>query len=595
MGFIKKIISFNGAEAFKDTVKRFPLSSICCFVGFVIVILAIHGVWDDWDIKEKNLARIFLLMLLGYFWFGIVQLIDESHALNTFKRIGLSIAGIVPLALIVFGDTDEFFRLFFIVPALLLLISVAPYILKKSDNDSFWVFNRYVWFGVAVSYLGAMLMAGGIAAAIAAVKYLFDAKIEEEVFGDILALSATIVGPIYALSFVPKRFDQGDEECHAPTQVGFLTNWILAPLAIIYMAILYAYFIKIGITWEIPKGQLSFMITGFIGVGLATFLISWPQRETGSKALKLLVKYFFPAMVVPVVMQAISIGMRIDQYGFTEKRYIVALSVLWFAFIAIGFMLKKLELKHIPLSLALLLLIASWGPWSARDVSGFSQLSRMEKVLTENGLYENGQVMKLRKGQELSYEKRVQISGIADYIFSHDHEFAGYKTQYKFFKALNINHISKWERKSNNNVVQDGRFTLNFSNNNAYRGIVDVQKADFYMPNFSIGVNKGQPIEVDGNSFATNLKDNVVTITWNDRVDLTKDLSEIVSGMIVEYGTSNGENSVKSRYNLGDPYELTLSNGNVRVLLMITNINGKMVDDKPEVNYVNGKAFIKIR
>jgi len=205
---------------------------------------------------------------------------------------------------------------------------------------------------------------------------LFDVRIGNDIFSDIFALSATIVGPIYALSFVPKKFDQGDETCHAPIQVGFITNWILAPLVIIYMGILYAYFVKIGVNWEIPKGQLSFMITGFIGIGLATYMISWPQRDTGGKLLQLMMKYFFSAMLIPVVMQAISIGARLDQYGFTEKRYVVAISVLWFAFIAVGFMLKKLDLKHIPLSLACLLLLASWGPWSARDVSAYSQIGK---------------------------------------------------------------------------------------------------------------------------------------------------------------------------------------------------------------------------
>ena len=575
---LKKISLLGNWEIFIETVKRFPLSSICGILSFCLAVYAIH---NKASINEEIIGRLVLSFALGYLWFGICQIYSEAKKLDAIKHGALAIIGFAPLLFITFGSTDEFFRLFFIFPALLLLIMVAPYILRRSNDESFWVFNRHVWFGVAISYIAAVLLAGGIAAALAAVKYLFGVKIPDELWGDIFAFCGLVLGPIYALSFVPSKFDYQDEECHTPDQVGFIVNWILAPLVLVYMAILYAYFIKIGVMQEIPKGQLSYMIVGFLGAGLVTYIVSWPLQKTGSRALKLISKFFFAAMIVPVVMQAVSIWMRIDQYGFTEKRYIVAMSVLWFAFIAIGFLTKKLQLKHIPLSLAILLLLGSWGPWSARDISASSQLDRLEKVLTENNLLKDGKVLSVPKGEELSYEARKNISGIADYVFRHKHEFHGFANQYKFFEKLGFNHVSKWDRKRNVSAVEFGRFNFNFNNRN-YNKPIDVREADFYIQNLRIQQKVSSKVKP---LVYAEFKDTVITITLQDYstvlIDVSAELQKLIDGSAL-----NGQRSLT-------PVEVSGENEKYKVRLKLRSILGEIKDGKPEIQYMNASAFIK--
>lgn len=582
--FFKKFSLQDNLEIFIDTVKRFPLSTICCFIGFIFIVLEIHN--HDF-IEKETLGRLILSFVLGYFWFGIVQIFAESKGLNAIKHGALAVLGFAPLLLITFGETSEFFRLAFIIPALFLLIMGAPYIGRKSDDESFWVYNRHVWFGVAVAWLASLLLAGGIAAALAAIKYLFDVKIANEIWGDIFAFCGVILGPIYALSFIPKAFDFRGTDCHTPTQVGFIVNWIFAPLVITYMAILYAYFIKIGITWDIPKGQLSFMIVGFIGAGLATYMIAWPIHKTGSKALQLIVKYFFIAMIIPIIFQAISIGMRINQYGFTEQRYVVAMSVFWFGFIAIGFILKKLQLKHIPLSLAVLLLLASVGPWSARDVSEWSQINRLESVLTEHGLFQDGRIIALDKGKELPYEVRKNISGIADYIFGHKHEFYGYDNQYKFFQKLNIQFISKWDRKTNALNIEDGRFNYNFPNNQ-YNKMIDVSDADYYFPNLNVSKssrhNDIHSAQQDRDVMAVYEDGNIVVSVKNYGVSKVK-FDEILKNIIQD--NKNAQ--------MKDNLILKGETSKYKFRLMMRNMSGEIVDEKPQLSYASGDLFIKLK
>ena len=583
--FLQRFSLSNNLQAFQDTVKRFPLCAICCVFAFIFAFLEIH---DVSFVKEETLGRLILTFALGFFWFGFMQILSESKKINSVKHIALALVGFVPLLFITFGSTDEFFRLFFIVPALMLLIMVAPYIKLWSSDESFWVFNRHVWFGVAVAYVASMLLAGGASAALAAIKYLFDVKVPHEFFGDIFAFCGFIVGPIYALSFVPSKFEFKDTECHTPPQVNFIVNWIFAPLVITYMAILYAYFIKIGVNWEIPKGQLSYMIVGFLGAGLATYMVAWPLHGKGGKALSLITKYFFPAMIIPVVMQAVSIGMRIEQYGFTEKRYAVAMAVIWFGFIAGGFLLKKLQLKHIPLSLAVLLLLASVGPWSARDVSEASQVGRLESVLEEHGLLVDGQIVGVEKDSKLSRDIQVNISGIADYVFAHKHEFYGYEDKYEFFKVLNFNHISKWARKVGAVDGDTGNFNFHF-NRIKNETALDMRNTDFYLPHLYFHSSKTDvtfKLYGDKDIVFSPTSDNKIIARIGGGSEITIDFNGVVKRLI--------KNSISVDMER-EPVIVMGKSGRYEVIMSAYNISGKVVDDKPEITSIAASVFIKLR
>ncbi len=585
--FFKKFSLENSFEAFVDTVKRFPLSSMCGMWAFVFVIIQLH--FKDW-MEDETVGRLILSFVLGYLWFGVCQIYAEAKNLNALKHGALAIIGFAPLLFITFGATDEFFRLVFIFPALLLLIMVAPFFLSKNTDESFWVFNRHLWFGVAVAIVASLLLMGGASAALAAIKYLFDVNIPEESFGDIVAFCSFVLGPIYALSFIPKAFEFKDSECHTPPQVGFIVSWIFAPLVITYMAILYAYFLKIGVTWDIPKGQLSYMIVGFIGIGLVTYLISWPfhgdgydGKQKGGRALNFIVKYFFAAMIIPVLVQAFSIGLRIHQYGVTEKRYVVAMAALWFGFIAVGFLIKKLQLKHIPLSLAILLLLGSVGPWSARDVSAWSQVGRLEAVLKKHNLLVDGKIVKAE--EELPFEVRKNISGISDYVFRHKHEFYGHENNYDFFKDLGFKYLSRWERKNDDLAINNERFNY-YSTTRNYGSALDVRGVDYYIQSQYIGISNSKKvirlddkvqIELKG------LRSNIMTISVVETGEKIRfDLNGAIEKLLKENTSKN----------LEKPVVVNAQSQSYKVRGEIMSVNGKVTAGKPEISSASMSLYI---
>ncbi|HBR69012.1 MAG TPA: hypothetical protein DEA55_06525 [Rhodospirillaceae bacterium] len=411
MSMLKKLSFLFPVGGLKETAKRFPLSAACVAVLFAVVFAVIHDLIDD---DEEFFGRIAVLSVCGYFWFGAAKLLAESKGWDHAKYLAAGIPVFAGMGAIIFMSPQWGLHLIYIIPALLLAVVVAGYVIKNNDDLSFWFFNRMTWFGVAMAYIAGIVMAGGLSLALLSVHYLFDLKFDEKIYGDIWSFSCILLGPLYALSWVPKKFSFVKEECNDPPGLAFMVNWIAAPLVAIYMLILYAYFVKILVVGELPKGHLSYMVSGFGAAGVLTYLFSWPLRETGTPLLRFVHRFFFPALLIPVAMQFLAIGVRIGEYGITEQRYLVALSAVWFAIVAVAFTIKKPPIKFIPATLAVLMALASFGPWGGVSVSGNSQFHRLEKLLTQYEILQGGKIVKTQK--EIPFADRQNISSIIDYL-----------------------------------------------------------------------------------------------------------------------------------------------------------------------------------
>ncbi len=186
------------------------------------------------------------------------------------------------------------------------------------------------------------------------------------------------------------------------------------------MAILYAYFFKIVFQWQLPHGNLGWVITAFGTVGIITKLLAYPIRDSGTKLLQLFDKYYYYALMVPIILLGLAIGIRINEYGITEARYAVVLLGLWFAIVAIVTVIKKeqFHIKYVPMTLALLTFFASFGPWGAFELSLNSQVQRFESVLIKHGLLIDGQAVKGNAG--ISFEDRQSLSSMAMYLTGHE-------------------------------------------------------------------------------------------------------------------------------------------------------------------------------
>jgi hypothetical protein len=576
------------AEELRAVLRRFPVSA---FFSLALFILFLSGV--DAEPDKTIYGRMLIAFVFGFFWFGIVDLLVESGRWSGKRKIAVSVSVYVVFVLLILflhGSSLAFFLRNMMI-ALLLGVALAPY-WRSKDDLSFWFFNYKLWSGVAISVAAGILWALGLCAILAAVHYLFGINVG--LYKYVWIFAATMFTPLYALSWVPKQFTFREEDCHSPPQLSFLTNGILVPLLLVYLLILYAYFVKIAIVGELPRGQLVYMIAGFGVIGSATFMSGWPLRE-GARLTRDFYSVFFPALAIPALIQLYSIFLRIHQYGVTEDRYMVVLCAVWLLTLSIAYTLAHIRktpigIKLIPVSLIVLLVVSSAGPWGASSVSTRSQYARLEKILTAHNILQDGKIVPA--AGEVPFGDRQSISGAVQYLLNKKdtkklQEWFGTEwplgaqgrqpAPFEIAAKMNIVFVSSY-------MKEEGQQTLNLNAKNR-KELMDVRGYDYVLnDNFFVGqlVNHegrvGNP-SIGAPGVKAKLEGNNLTIILEDQ-SVMFDLLPLVQREAKE-GPEDHADMV-----------LEATSGNKKVKLHFQNINILQTGDIYEVNTVNFRLLL---
>lgn len=409
--FLKRLIPI---DAFKAAVWKFPAPIACSVYLFGIMVLLIHNV-IDFESKIDLIGQQVVLSANGFMWFVIARLVATGQGWNRVKEYILGFSVFAVLAVLVFTRSgDELIWL--LVPmfiGLLLSVSSAPYLALR-DDAALWGYSLQVYQGTIFALLAATIWGGGISVSIRTIEYLFETDVPSEVYGDIWSFCLLVLAPLYALGYLSGSGSFTDTDYDIAPHENFIVQRVLVPLIFIYVIILYAYFVKIVLVQALPRGQLSYLVTGFGCVGVLTYFLGWPLRQQGGLFARLFQRYFFPALIIPVAVQALALYQRVEQYGVTESRYFVAVSVLWLGGLAVTYTLFKPALKHLFLSLALLLIVASVGPLSATNLSVYSQIGRLEMLLKQYGMLEDGALV--QAPDTLRFEHQKSMSSILRYL-----------------------------------------------------------------------------------------------------------------------------------------------------------------------------------
>ncbi|MNS64724.1 hypothetical protein D3C72_978620 [compost metagenome] len=220
----------------------------------------------------------------------------------------------------------------------------------------------------------------------------------------------------FFLSGLPDDYQELEDNTHYPESVKVFTQYVLLPLVTIYLVILYAYLIKIIYQWELPKGWVAYLVIGFSVAGILALLFVWPIREKeGNTWIKSYAKWFYLAIYPLIILLGVAIYQRVRQYGITENRYFIIALALWLFSVATYFLFSRSKnIKLIPVSLCLLALFCSFGPWGAFAISENSQLARLKKILIKNAVLVNNKITKNHK--ELSLKDRREVTETLRYL-----------------------------------------------------------------------------------------------------------------------------------------------------------------------------------
>lgn len=466
------------ADAFVGALRRFPLTMLSAAIACGALIWLVED-GDDPAVK------LWLPAQIGLPLFTALTALGESFG---WKGVRFWISQVVAAGLLVLyyfqldpGKTNfelvDLPQYMGFLAIAHLLSAAAPY-LKRSRVEDFWEFNKTLFANFIVGAVYTLILHAGLALAILAVDQLFDLHIDHEIYLHLFFVLGLIFFTAFFLHHFPQDYETQDDE-HAYTTVFVnLCKFILIPIVGLYFLILYVYGGKIIAMWELPRGWVSSLVIGFSIAGIFTYLLNYrlPAFDS-SDAVRLYHKWFWPVLLPLTILLFVAIGRRISDYGITEERFYVAHTGVWLLAMGLYFLFSKSDnIKFIPLSLAVFILVAVAGPFSANCVARHSQVTIIRELLTKNGRFDGTRVQKRSttlSGEDadriisaMSYlEARDALDDIQPWLPMHHDSFPEADDNYSY--AYNsASRIAYWLNiKQFTNITADGKETLNLSVN----------------------------------------------------------------------------------------------------------------------------------
>lgn len=403
------------AQNTAQTFHRFPMS-IGASVGLtILLILTIDWQWigdQDW------IGAVLLTLSLAIIAFAAETVYAESK--KTKKRS--IIQGVIVLLLIFYyhilpQDLDKpgtiwIFRHVFLCLGAFLALTWMPFLNQKSDNLKFWEYNRQWITALFMTVVFAIIVFLGAITSVFATENLFEINIDSDIYFKIWLVTAGIFSPWFFLSRFPKAANIKNQILKADA-IQLLAKYILLPIVLTYFIILYLYTGKILISWEWPKNMVCWLVIGFSCVGMLTYALWTPWLTEEREKYR---RIFWYLLIPQVIVLFIAIGLRIDQYSWTENRYTVVLFGLWLLGSGIYFIVyKKAQLKYLALALSIGMLLSQFGPWGVYEVSRKAQTERL-KTLFEKHNIQDQKNLKKANFKDLPKEDIREISSIVDYL-----------------------------------------------------------------------------------------------------------------------------------------------------------------------------------
>lgn len=314
---------------------------------------------------------------------------------------GLGLLLLAAFYFLILPATEEAFNrtyVYILVPAYILthlLVALAPYLYQQQEEEKFWHYNKKLFINLFLTVVFSLVLTGGIILAIWGADTLFLLQIDDDFYLKVFLFLVSFGSVLVFSLFCTDGLRELESTEIYPEALKFFIQYILIPLLLIYLTILYLYEIKIILTWQLPDGGVTYLIWAYSVVGLLTLLLISPLIKQGSKAWVYGFKRgFFYSLFPLLVLLFIAIGVRIKAYGITEARYFILFLACWLLFIAMYFTIaKKPALKTIPYALfagGLIILIIPY--LNVFYISAISQKKQFYRLLEDNQLLKDNRI-----------------------------------------------------------------------------------------------------------------------------------------------------------------------------------------------------------
>lgn len=370
---------------------RFPVPLLCALAWTVFMSTNwgkyLYGSALESTVQEQ--MRLYLPVALFASLAG--HLLAESRGWKPWAGILAASAGAGVVAVFTWGALGGYenvvtARWWLAMPAASLCAVCAPFLRRGVNDDAAWRFITASLRGAGLALGIAAVTTIGLVALVHAIEVLFGVEgIPQRVYTTIWTTCFGTGAAWIALAAIPRMFGSPANGPPPPWERRVVAG-LLVPLGLIYLLLVYLSALLALVRWQLPEGTIGATIACLAAFGVAVWLAAWPWRTEGPALLRLWGRWLPLTLPVPVALLVIAALERIGAYGVTESRYGLLLLAVWLAGLAVyGMLARPPRLMAAPASLAVLLLLAAFGPWGAGPVSTRSQLAQLESLLITHG------------------------------------------------------------------------------------------------------------------------------------------------------------------------------------------------------------------
>ena len=354
--------------------RRFPVEAALGVAFFVIAVLNTgRDEWNDVVVQmanavSDNILWLFVPLMALTFWLHRVN--RWAYLASFFLFLPLMALDLKPF-LWTYG-----FWFTYVLAAILLVVGN-----RWMNNRSFAAHALHV---VTQMFFG-LLISGILTVAVVTIVYSFlyifgiDEPRPRHIYEYIVQFIWFVLAPQVCCTLIR----QNEDEVNEPAKVlRLILNFILSPAVIIYTVILYAYFIKIVIEWDLPRGGVAWMVMGFITAALAGRMA---QSVLSPRYYDWFYRHFTLIAIPPLIIYWIGSIYRIRLYSFTESRfYLMVAGVLMTLFVLMLFWKRTSRYQFMALIFGAAIILFTYIPGiSAKSIGLSCQKQRLKEFISE--------------------------------------------------------------------------------------------------------------------------------------------------------------------------------------------------------------------
>ena len=306
-----------------------------------------------------------------------------------------------------------------------------------------------------------------------------------------------------------------------------------------------------------------------------------------------------------IILLFLAIKRRIGDYGFTEERYFDFVLACWLALVCLYFLISKTKnIKLIPISLCVVVLFSSFGPWGAFSVSLRSQMGRLNHYLGKNNMLNAGKIVPVK--DTIPTKDENEISSITTYIVN----VHGYHGLQGIF-AQNLDSLirPKGEKVSEYSFDESGKIIalMNLRNAESYniggkyfnysasgaKAVTNISGFDYLIKNFEPIGNMSSPDSVV-NTFDRELKLTVYPRTGKLFVQATNGMPIQLDLVALIKSITDSTNYDYKKISQ-DSLTLNSESQRLSVKCLIQEIDGNIYKDSIKIGHLTADILIKLK